>query len=128
MPAAEWDDLLTRLTVPREAQREAALHNRRGGARRLPPGPGRRPRLTLADRLLATVLDQRFCMPQPVIACLLGVKRTTINNAVRETSQLLTQVRHTIQPAGLRPGTLTDLTDHAARAGLDLSEETKSAC
>jgi hypothetical protein len=82
MPATEWDDLLARLAVPREAQREAALHNRRGGARRLPPGPGRRPRLTLADRLLATVLDRRFSMPQPVIADLFGVKRMTINNAV----------------------------------------------
>lgn len=89
MPTAAWDDLLTRLAVPREAQREADLHNRRGGARRLPAGGGRHPRLTLADRLLATVLDQRFSMPQPVIGDLFGVSRMTINNAVRQTRQLL---------------------------------------
>jgi transposase len=128
IPATEWDDLLIRLTVPREAQREAALHNRRGGPRRLPPGLGRRPRLTLADRLLATVLDQRFSMPQPAIADLFGVKRMTINNAVRETRQLLTQIRHAIQPAGTQLATLADLADHAARAGLDLTEEIKVAC
>jgi hypothetical protein len=29
MPASAWDDLLARLTVPREAQREAFLHNQR---------------------------------------------------------------------------------------------------
>ena len=72
------------------------------------------PRLALAHRLLATVLDQRFAMPQPVIGDLFGVKRMTINKAFRETRQLLTQVRHAIEPADMRLDTLADLADLAA--------------
>jgi hypothetical protein len=127
MPAAAWDDLLTRLAVPRAAQREAELHNHRGRARRYAPGTGPRPRLTLADRLLATVLHQRFAMPQQVIGELFGVHRRTINTAVRGTRQLLDQVRRTIEPAGVRLDTLGDLADYAADAGLDLSDEIKPA-
>ena len=67
-------------------------------------------------------------MPQPVIADLLGVKRMTINKAVRETRQLLTQLRYTIEPAAVRLHTLSDLASHATTEGLDLSEELKSAC
>ncbi|WP_413644515.1 ISAzo13 family transposase [Micromonospora sp. RTP1Z1] len=125
MPTTAWDDLLTRLAVPREAQGAADLHNRRGGVRRLPPGTGRRPRLTLADRLRATVLDQRLGMPQPVIGDLFDVSRMTINNAVRQTRQLLAQIRHTIEPANVR---LATLADHAARAGLDITAEIEKAC
>ena len=66
-------------------------------------------------------------MPQPVIGDLFGVKRMTINKAVRETRQLLTQVRHAIEPADTRD-TLADLAAHAAAEGLDLTEELKSAC
>jgi hypothetical protein len=69
-------------------------------------------------------------MPQPVIGDLFGVKRMTINKAVRETRQLLTQVRHAIEPADMRLDTLADLAAHAAHAaqeGLDLTEKLKSA-
>ena len=64
MPAARWDDLLARLTLPLQTQREARLYTLRGRARRTPPGSGRRPLLTLEDRLLATILDQRFWIPR----------------------------------------------------------------
>ena len=128
MPTADWNDLLARLAVPREAQREADLHNRRGGARHLPAGSGRHPRLAPADRLLATMLDQRFGMPQPVIGDLFGVSRMTINNAVRQTRQILAQIRHTIKPTDVRLTTLADLADHTDAAGLDITAEIKNAC
>ena len=67
-------------------------------------------------------------MPQPIIADLFDVKRMTINNAVRETRQLLTQIRHAIEPAAVRLHTVNDLAAHAATEGLDLTEELKSAC
>jgi hypothetical protein len=127
MPASEWDDLLTRLTVPRQAQREAFLHNQRGHPRKRPPGTGAPPRLTLPGRLLATILDQRHALPRPAIAALLGVQPPTIRAAIRDTRQLLDQIRHPIRPA-VRLHSLDDLASHAATAGLDLTQEIKAAC
>lgn len=63
-----------------------------------------------------------------MIADLFGVKPMTISNTVRQTRQLLAQVRHAIEPAGERLSTLADLADHATRTGLDIAEEIKSAC
>ena len=74
------------------------------------------------------MLDQRFGMPQPVIGDLFGVSRMTINNAVRQTRQILAQIRHTIKPTDVRLTTLADLADHTDAAGLDITAEIKNAC
>lgn len=125
MPTTEWNHLLTRLTVPHQAQREADLHNKRGRPRRR-THPGRRPQTTLADRLLATVLHQRFGTPCPVIADLFGLHFTTIHAMVRQTRHLLNQIRYTIPPAGIRLRTLDDLLEHTTNA--HTTPETKTAC
>jgi hypothetical protein len=57
---AVWDSLVTELAAARAAHREADLQQRRGGDRQKTPAAGlytgRRPGLTLVDRLLATIL------------------------------------------------------------------------
>jgi hypothetical protein len=39
LSSTAFNDLIARLTVPRDAQREAVLHNRRGGSRKPPQDP-----------------------------------------------------------------------------------------
>ncbi len=128
MTAAGHGDLLARLTLPWQAQREARLHTLRGRARRTPPGTGRRPLLTLHDRLLATILDQRYWTPHPVIAALFGVQPATIGTVVREIRKLLAQLGHPISYAGIHLATLDDLAEYAAREGADTTPEIKTAC
>ena len=82
-----------------DQQRETSLDKRRGHRpRRTAPGTGRRPVLTLADRLLATVLHQRLALPQVAIAALFSVRPETINKRIRDIRQLLNQAGYAIQP------------------------------
>ena len=55
-----------------DQQRETSLDKRRGHRPCIKAGPrtGRRPVLTLADRLLATILQYRLAPPQVAIAAL----------------------------------------------------------
>ena len=77
--------LITSLMKLHDQQREATLDKRRGHRPRLAaPGPGRRPILTLADRLLATALHQRLALPQIAVAALFSVRPETINRRIRE--------------------------------------------
>jgi Rhodopirellula transposase DDE domain len=128
MPTTEWDNLLTRLAAPHHAQREARLATERGSTRRNAPGSGGHARLTLPDRLLATILNQRYALPKQAIAQLFGVSRPNISKAVTETRMLLDLLRHPIRPAGTRLATLADLASHAAAAGIDITTEIKLAC
>src|SRR5215471_3965579 len=57
LQARQWDALIAVLMSLHDRQRETSLDKRRGHRPRLTaPGTGRRPVLTLADRLLATIL------------------------------------------------------------------------
>jgi hypothetical protein len=98
-PACDWDALIATLLTLHDQQREANLDTRRGHRPRMTaPGTGRRPVLTLADRLLATILHQRLALPQVAIATLFGVRPETINKRIRDIRQLLDQAGYTIQP------------------------------
>jgi hypothetical protein len=100
LPTPDWQALLTSLLTLHEQQRETSLHQRRGHRPRLAaPGTGRRPVLTLADRVLAATLHYRYSLPQVAIAALFTVRAETINRRLRETSQLLEQAGHTIAPS-----------------------------
>jgi len=78
LPAQEWDSLIAALMSLHDQQRETSLDKRRGHRPRLAaPGTGRRPVLTLADRLLATALHQRLGLPQVAIAVLFAVRPET---------------------------------------------------
>ena len=90
VPVPEWGALITSLMTLHDQQREATLDKRRGTAPgSAAPGPGRRPILTLADRLLATALHQRLALPQIAIAALFSVRPETINRRIREIRELL---------------------------------------
>ncbi len=128
LPRKDLDDLVAALAGPRSEQREQDLRQRRGSGRQRAPGAGPPPRLTHADRILATLLRQHLALSCPLLAQLLGVNRTTISRAVQETRPLL--ARHGLaagQPAA-RLYTLADISAYAARQGIMPRPESKSAC
>jgi hypothetical protein len=129
LPAGEWDALIATLMTLHDQQREASLDKRRGHRPRLAaPGTGRRPVLTLADRLLATTLHQRLALPQVAIAALFSVRPETINKRIRDVRQLLDQAGCTIQPGPHRLASLDDLYKLARSAGIDTQSKIKTAC
>jgi hypothetical protein len=126
LPAPEWDALIPTLTTLHDQQREAALDERRGHQpRQAAPGPGRRPVLTLADRLLATILHHRHGLPKVAIAALLGVRPETIGKRIRDVSQLLEQAGHAIHPAPDRLASLEDLYELARSIGVNYQGQGK---
>jgi hypothetical protein len=129
MPAAEWDALTTALMSLHDQQRETSLGKRRGHRPRLTaPGTGRRPVLTLADRLLAAVLHYHLALPQVAIAALFRVRPETVNKRIRDIRQLLDQAGHAIQPGPHRLASLDDLHKLAISTGIAIQPEIKTAC
>ena len=129
LTAPEWDALIAALLTLNDQQRETNLDKRRGHRPRLiAPGVGRRPVLTLADRLLATFLHQRLALPQVAIAALFSVRPETINKRIRDIRQLLDQAGHAIQPGPHRLASLDDLYSLAAAGGTTAPPEIKTAC
>ena len=129
LTAPEWDALIAALLTLNDQQRETNLDKRRGHRPRLiAPGVGRRPVLTLADRLLATFLHQRLALPQVAIAALFSVRPETINKRIRDIRQLLDQAGHAIQPGPHRLASLDDLYSLAAAGGTTVPPEIKTAC
>ncbi len=130
LPPAEWDALITMLMTRHDQQRETALDKRRGNRPRIKAGPGtgRRPVLTLADRLLAAILHYRLGLPQVAIAALFGVRPETVNKRIRDIRQLLDQAGHTIQPGPHRLASLDDLYKLARSTDIAIQPEIKTAC
>jgi hypothetical protein len=129
LPAQQWNALIAALMTLHNQQRETSLDARRGHRPRLTaPGTGRRPVLTLADRLLATILHQRLALPQVAVAALFSVRPETINKRIRDIRQLLDQAGHAIQPGPRRLASLDDLHRLAAAEGIVISSEIKTAC
>ena len=117
LPAQDWDALIATLMTLHDQQRETSLDNRRGHRPRLTaPGTGRRPLLTLADRLLATVLHHHLALPQVAIAALFGVRPETINKRIRDIRQLLDQAGYAIEPGRHRLTSMDDLYRFAVAA------------
>jgi len=129
LPAPEWDALIATLMTLHRQQREAALDKRRGHRPRLAaPGTGRRPILTLADRLMATALCQRLALPQIAVAALFSVRPETINRRIREIRELLEQAGHVFQPGPHRLASIDDLYSLAAAEGIMVPAEINTAC
>jgi hypothetical protein len=127
--APQWDALIATLMSLHDQQRETSLNTRRGHRPRLAaPGTGRRPVLTLADRLLATILHQRLALPQVAIAALFSVRAETINKRIRDIRQLLDQAGHAIQPGPHRLASQEDLLSLATAEGIITPPEIKTAC
>ncbi len=127
LDTTEWDQLISTLDAPRRLQRDVALHIARGGPPTRKPGAGHPPALTLAERVLVTVLQRRFGTPRPALATLFGVSIGTVTTATRETEKLLDQYGPPIPPAPTPIRTLTDLAAHAANHGITLTPKIKPA-
>ena len=127
LDAGDWNQMLSTLAIPYQAQRDAGLYIRRGGPPARKPAGGHPPALTLAEQALVTVLHQRFRTPQHVLAELFGVVTGTIAKAEHQIRPLLDQRRHVIQPAGTQVKTLAELTAFAAAHGVTLIPGTKAA-
>jgi len=129
LSAGGWDALIAVLMTLHDQQREVGLDKRRGHRPRLiAPGAGRRPVLTLADRLLATLLHQRLALPQTAIAVLFGVRPETVNRHIRDIRQLLDQAGYTIQPGPHWLASLDDLYSLETAEGIAVASEIKTAC
>ena len=129
LPRKHLDALVTALAAPWNAQREQDRQQRRGSDRQRAPGAGPPPRLTLADRVLATLLHLHLSMPCSLLALLLGVNRTTISRAIGDTLPLLDQHASVIpEPATARIRTLADLHAYAIAKAATPAQEIKPAC
>ncbi|MGH3277351.1 MAG: ISAzo13 family transposase, partial [Streptosporangiaceae bacterium] len=89
---------------------------------------GPRPRLTHADRVLATVPYLRNLCTQAVLAELLAVDRSKITEAVRETRPLIAGYGHDITPATARFPAPADLAAFLAAENSDEPVTLKPAC
>jgi DNA-binding transcriptional regulator YdaS (Cro superfamily) len=110
MPRQDLRALIGRVTVPYQAAVERRRHHQRGGDR-LPGTRGGvfRQKITDADRILATVLDQRRLCDQQTLADLFGVSRGTIRNAIDDVQPLLQADGYTAVPAPQKYATAATL-------------------
>ena len=127
LDASDWNQMISALAIPYQAQRDADLYIRRGGPPTRKPADRHPAALTLAEQALVTVLRQRFRTPQHVLAELYGVVTGTIAKAERQIRPLLIQAGYVMEPAGTRLGTLAELTAYASSHGLELTPKTKPA-
>jgi hypothetical protein len=124
------DDLATmtdQLASAQAARRERQRDTRRGAERRRAPGAGPRPKLTDADRVLATVLYLRKLCTQAVLGELFAVDRGTITTTVQETRPLLEQHGYVIAPSTARFPAPADLIACLART-TETPTKIKPAC
>src|SRR5215467_14290031 len=128
LDTSDWNQMISALAVPYQAQHDAELYLRRGGPPARKPAGGHPPALTVAERALVTVLRQRFRTPQHVLAELFGVVTGTIATAERQARPLLEQYGLQIKPARKPIKTLAELTAYASTHGVDLAPKAKPAC
>jgi hypothetical protein len=128
LDASDWNQMISALTVPYQAQRDAELYVARGGPPTRKPAVRHPPALTLAEQALITVLRQRFRTPQHVLATLFGVVTGTIAKAERQARPLLDQYGLQIKPARKPIKTMAELTTYASAHGIDLTPKAKPAC
>jgi hypothetical protein len=102
--------LTEQLAPSQAAQAERLSYQRRGGLRQ----PGARggvfhQKISNSERVLLAIFYQRRLCTMDVLASLLGVCRSSIGNAIRETRPLLDQAGHITAPAPARYRTGSDL-------------------
>jgi Rhodopirellula transposase DDE domain/Helix-turn-helix of DDE superfamily endonuclease len=128
MSRRHLDDLVAELAGPQKAQREQSRHQRRGAERRRAAGAGPRPKLTNADRILATVLYLRRLCTQAVLGELFAVDRSRITEAIREIRPLLDEHGHAITPSTARFFAPADLIAFLAAEDAESMTQIKRAC
>jgi transposase len=128
MSRGHLDDLVAELAGPQKAQREQRRHQRRGAGRRRAAGAGPRPKLTNADRILATVLYLRRLCTQAVLGELFAVDRSRITEAICEIRPLLDEHGHAITPSTARFPAPADLIAFLAAEDAESMTQIKRAC
>jgi hypothetical protein len=119
----QWDALTAAITGPAEQLRQAQLHHRRGNRpSQIAPGTGRRPTITLATKLAATILYHRHALPQPAIAALLGIRPEQACRHIGDIRILLAQTGHTITPSPHELTTLHDLCQYATAHSITIPD------
>jgi DDE superfamily endonuclease/Helix-turn-helix of DDE superfamily endonuclease len=106
-------ELVAELGPRWQAREEARLADR---PRQRAIGAGARHRLVFIDRLLATLVHLRHGVTHDVLACWLGVSRSTITRAVGEVRPLLAERGCTVE-GGLRLHTLADVVTYLGASG-----------
>ena len=120
---------LTRRIAPLQAaQAERFAYQRRGGPRQpIARGGVFHQKISDSERVLLAILYQRNLSTMDVLATLLGVSRSSIGNAIRETSPLLDQAGHVPAPARARYRTASDLLAATATSPEPTSLETPAS-
>jgi transposase len=109
MPHQELDALVSQLTPALADRREHERLRQRGGERLHAPGAGAKDKLTVADRVLATVLYLRKLGTRDMLAQLFGVNGSTLTRAIHQVQPLLTEHGYTIPPSTARFRTPADV-------------------
>jgi transposase len=119
--------LTQRLAPLQAAQAERLSYQRRRGPRQ-PTARGGifHQKISNGERVLLAILYQRRLCTMDVLASLLGVCRSSVGNAIRETSALLGQAGHVPTPAPARYRTGNDLMAAAAFSPEPTSPNTAS--
>ncbi len=92
-------------------------------------GAGPRPKLTNADRILATVLYLRkLCTQAVLVGELCAVDRSRVTEAIREIRPLLEEHGHAITPATARFPAPGDLIAFLAAEDAESATQSKPAC
>ena len=107
--------------MPWAAAREQRLHLDRGHARRR-AGGGTPWRLPFEAIVTAAACHLRLRMPYRLLGELLGAHQSTISLAARRVTPLLEDHGITPQHGGIRISTLDQLREHAATAGITLTD------
>ena len=120
-------DLTRQLAPLQAAQAERLGYQRRGGLRQ-PTARGGvfHQKISSGERVLLAILYQRRLCTMDMLASLLGVCRSSIGNAIRETRPLLDQAGHLPTPATARYRTSSDLIAAAASSPDSTSHDTAS--
>jgi hypothetical protein len=120
-------DLTRQLAPLQAAQAERLGYQRRGGLRQ-PTARGGifHQKISNGERVLLAILYQRRLCTMDVLASLLGVCRSSVGNAIRETVPLLHQAGQVPTPATARYRTGNDLLAAAASPPDATSQDTAS--
>ncbi|MET8787077.1 ISAzo13 family transposase [Streptomyces sp. NPDC004589] len=117
MTRDELARLIELLAPAQEAKAEQRNYDRRGGRRRRKKGSGGMTVMTPAARIVASLVYLREVCPMPVLGDLLGVSRSALQHATRETRVLFTEHGHTVRAITLRLSTAQAVREFAASAG-----------
>jgi hypothetical protein len=128
MSRRRLDEMILSLAPALARQREQTLLARRGGRDSLNGAVGRAPKLTPAQRILATVLYQRKLATLDLLGELFTVTPMTISRTVREVQPLLQQHRYQITTSTARFRRPADIATYLAHEPANPHCKIKTAC